>query len=45
LIYKPIPNVWIRPEARYDWTQYTPYYDNGTKKSQLTLGFDVIVLF
>ena len=45
LIYKPIPNVWIRPEARYDWTQYTPYYDNGTKKSQLTLGFDVILLF
>lgn len=45
LIYKPCPNLWIRPEARYDWTQYHEYYSGGTRKSQATLAFDVIVLF
>lgn len=45
LIYKPIPNLWIRPEARYDWSQFHPAYTDGTRKSQLTLGFDVIWLF
>ncbi|WP_422931030.1 outer membrane beta-barrel protein [Singulisphaera sp. PoT] len=45
LIYKPKPWLWIRPEARYDWTQFThPFYD-GTKKSQLTLAVDAILLY
>ena len=45
LIYKPCPNIWIRPEARYDWTQYHPYYDGGTRDDQVTLAADFIVLF
>ncbi|MBX6316136.1 MAG: outer membrane beta-barrel protein, partial [Isosphaeraceae bacterium] len=36
---------WIRPEARYDWAQFTHPYNDGTRKSQLTLAFDVIFLF
>ena len=45
LIYKPVPYIWVRPEARYDWAQFTKPYANGTKGSQFTLGFDVILLF
>jgi hypothetical protein len=45
MIYKPTPNLWIRPEARYDWSQYHPIYNDGTRKSQLTLGIDVILLY
>jgi hypothetical protein len=45
LIYKPCPNLWFRPEARYDWAQFTTPYSNGTRGSQFTLGFDVILLF
>jgi Putative beta-barrel porin-2, OmpL-like. bbp2 len=42
---KPYDWLWIRPEARYDWSQFHPAYSNGTRKSQLTLAFDVIFLF
>ncbi len=45
LIYKPVDYIWIRPEARYDWSQFTKPYNDGTRNSQLTLGFDVILLF
>lgn len=45
MIYKPCPNLWIRPEARYDWAQFHNPYSNGTRDSQATLAFDVIVLF
>jgi hypothetical protein len=45
MIYKPVPNIWIRPEARYDWAQFTKPFSDGTRGSQLTLGFDVILLF
>ena len=45
LIYKPQEWLWIRPEARYDWTQFHPIYTDGTRKEQLTLGFDVILVF
>lgn len=45
LIYKPCPYLWIRPEARYDWSQYHPAYTDNTRKEQFTLGLDVIVLF
>ena len=44
-IYKPKPYIWVRPEARYDWAQFTHPYNNGTRNSQLTLAFDVILLF
>jgi hypothetical protein len=45
LIWKPKPYIWVRPEVRGDWSQFTHPYDNGTKKSQITLAFDVILLF
>lgn len=45
LIYKPNPNVWIRPEARYDWSQYHRAYNDDTRKSQLTLAFDIVLLW
>ena len=45
LIYKPKPYIWIRPEARYDWSQWIPVYNDNTRKSQLTLAVDAILLF
>ncbi len=45
LIYKPKPWLWIRPEARYDWTPFRKPFSDGTRSSQLTLAFDVIVQF
>ena len=45
LIYKPKPWLWIRPEARYDWAQFTKPFSDGTRGSQLTLAIDVIVQF
>ncbi|HKI21660.1 MAG TPA: outer membrane beta-barrel protein [Isosphaeraceae bacterium] len=42
---RPKPWLWVRPEARYDWAQFTHPYNDGTRNSQFTLGFDVIVLF
>jgi hypothetical protein len=45
LRYQPASWLLIRPEARYDWSQYHPAYDNDTRKSQFTLGFDVLILF
>jgi hypothetical protein len=44
-IYKPKPYIWIRPEARYDWSQFTHPYNGGQSKSQFTIAFDVIFLF
>ena len=43
--YKPRDWLLIRPEARYDWSQFHPAYSNDTRKSQFTLGIDVLVLF
>jgi hypothetical protein len=37
--------LWVRPEVRYDWAQFTHPYNDGTRNSQFTLAFDVIVLF
>jgi hypothetical protein len=46
LIAKPRPWLWIRPEARYDWAAQGGHpFNDGTRNSQLTLAFDVIVLF
>ena len=42
---RPKPWFWVRPEVRYDWAQFTHPFNDGTRNSQLTLGFDVIVLF
>lgn len=44
-VYKPHPWLWIRPEIRYDWAQFVHPYDDGTRKGQLTMAFDVIVKF
>lgn len=44
-IYKPKDWLWIRPEVRYDWSQFRPAYIDNTKMNQVTLGFDVIVTF
>jgi hypothetical protein len=45
MIWKPKPYIWVRPEARYDWSQSLPLYKDDTKKSQLTLAIDAILLF
>lgn len=45
LIIKPKPYIWIRPEIRYDWAQFKKPYTDGTRGSQLTLGFDAILLY
>ena len=45
LVYKPKDHIWIRPEVRYDWSQFTHPYNDGTRNSQLTMGFDIIFLF
>ena len=45
MIYKPKPWLWVRPEARYDWAQWTHPYDDGTRNSQFTLGVDAILLY
>jgi hypothetical protein len=45
LIYKPKPWLWLRPEARYDWAQFTHPYNDGTRNSQLTLAIDAILLY
>ncbi len=44
-IYRPVPRLWIRPEARYDWAQFTHPYNGGHSGSQFTIGLDVILLF
>jgi hypothetical protein len=45
MIYKPQPWLWIRPEARYDWSPNNPVYNGGVSTSQFTYGLDVIVTF
>jgi hypothetical protein len=45
LRYKPQDWLMIRPEARFDWSQYHPAYDGDTRKSQFTLSIDVLLLF
>ena len=42
---KPRPWLWVRPEARYDWAQSQHPFNDGTRGSQLTLAFDVILQF
>lgn len=45
LIYKPCPNLWIRPETRWDWAQYGTPYNAGVSGSQFTYGLDIILLY
>ncbi len=45
LTAKPKPWLWIRPEARYDWSQFTHPFSDGTRSSQLTLTISTILLF
>ncbi|WP_250846762.1 outer membrane beta-barrel protein [Aquisphaera insulae] len=42
---KPYEWLWIRPEARYDWSQFHPSYSNNTRNSQFTLAVDAIFIF
>ena len=42
---RPEPWLWFRPEVRYDWAQYSHPYNYGTRSSQFTVAFDVILLF
>ena len=45
LTHKPKPWLWIRGEARYDWSQFSDPYSDGTRSSQLTLTVATIFLF
>jgi hypothetical protein len=45
MIYKPVPWFWLRPEARFDWANGAPPYDDATKHSQFTFGFDALFIF
>jgi hypothetical protein len=39
------PWLWLRGEARYDWSQFTHPFSDGTRSGQLTLLVATIVLF
>jgi Putative beta-barrel porin-2, OmpL-like. bbp2 len=39
------PWLWIRGEARYDWSQFSHPFSDGTRSSQLTLSVATYVLF
>ncbi len=44
----PLEYLSIRPEIRYDWTDYsngTRPFDNGTQKNQLSFGCSVVLVF
>ena len=45
LIYRPEPWLWIRPEARYDWSQFKAPFSDGTRSSRFTIGIEAIILF
>jgi putative OmpL-like beta-barrel porin-2 len=45
LVIKPKPWLLIRPEVRFDWSQFCHPFDNGTANHRLTLGTDVIFRF
>ncbi len=43
--YRPRDWLWFRPEIRYDTSFPNPAYNDQTVRNQLTLGFDVILLW
>jgi Putative beta-barrel porin-2, OmpL-like. bbp2 len=45
LTLKPKPWLWLRTEARYDWSQFTHPFSDGTRSSQLTLAVATYLLF
>jgi hypothetical protein len=49
LNYKPFENVRIRPELRWDWTDFNigplSSFDDGSDNNQFTASFDVILTF
>jgi hypothetical protein len=45
LTHKPLPWLWIRGEARYDWSQFTHPFSDGTRSGQATLMIATIILF
>jgi hypothetical protein len=45
LVIEPRPSILIRPEIRFDWSNDSHPYNNGTSSRQLTLGMDVIFRF
>jgi hypothetical protein len=45
LRFKPKNWLLLRPEVRFDWSQFHPAYDNDTRKSQVTLAIDALILF
>jgi hypothetical protein len=45
LNYRPKPWLYIRPEARYDWTRSHAPFSDGTRESQFLLAIDAIVRF
>ncbi len=45
MIYKPCPNLWLRPEARYDFAQFGTPFSDGTRDDQFTLAIDAILLY
>ncbi len=51
LNWRPAPNMVIRPELRWDWSNVTPpfglngVYDDFSDKNQFTLGTDLILSF
>jgi hypothetical protein len=49
LNYKPFENVRIRPELRWDWTDFNvgslSAFDDSSDNNQFTAGFDVILSF
>jgi hypothetical protein len=45
LTWKPKDWLWIRSEARYDWSQFSHPFSDHTRSSQLTLAIATIILF
>jgi hypothetical protein len=43
--YKPRDWLWIRPELRYDWSQFTHPFSDNTRSSQFTFSIATILLF
>lgn len=44
-VVKPRDRLWIRPEVRFDWSNPSRPFNDGTSRHQLTIGLDVILIF
>ena len=45
LNYKPVPNIKIQPEVRYDYTSYSGGLETDGKKDRIIVGCGVSYLF